>query len=316
MQIKRSFYILSLLIGLLFASGCRNNQPAAATSTPKILAVETFLADIAQNVAGDRLKVESLIPLNMDPHAFIIQPSDMITIANTNVLIINGGGLESWLEKTLQNAGGTHQVIDASQGLTSRIPQPSESDLSQAQEHSTSEIDPHFWLDPVQVIQYVENIRDGLIQADPGGKDLYTSNADQYIQQLKDLDQWIKDQVSLLPPEKRILVTNHESFGYFADRYGFQVVGTIVPSANSDSAPSAQQLAHLVDQIKQYSVQAIFLETDSNNQLAEQIAQETGITVITRLYSHSITPANGDAPTYIDMMKYNTLAIIEALQTP
>ena len=112
---------------------------------------------------------------------------------------------------------------------------------------------------------------------------------------------------------RRLLVTDHESFGYFADRYGFQVVGTIVPSVSTDASPSAQQFARLVDTIKQTGAQAIFLESGSSSQLADQVAAETSVNVVTGLYSHSLTNADGPAPTYLDMMKFNTLAIVEAL---
>jgi len=109
-------------------------------------------------------------------------------------------------------------------------------------------------------------------------------------------------------------VTNHESFGYFADRYGFKIIGTIIPSVSTGASPSAQQLARLVDHIRETGAPAIFLETGSNPQLAEQVARETGVKVVDELYTHSITGSDGNAPNYIDMMKYNVNAIVEALK--
>jgi ABC-type Zn uptake system ZnuABC Zn-binding protein ZnuA len=164
------------------------------------------------------------------------------------------------------------------------------------------------------VIKYVENIRDGLSAADPAGTATYQANAAAYIAQLKELDRWIADRVAEVPEANRLLVTNHESFGYFADRYGFQIIGTVVPSVSSGSSPSAQQLAELIDHIKATGAKAIFLETGANPQLAEQVAQETGSKVVTNLYSHSITEPSGPAPTYIEMMKSNTAAIVTALK--
>jgi ABC-type Zn uptake system ZnuABC Zn-binding protein ZnuA len=180
--------------------------------------------------------------------------------------------------------------------------------------HHHHEGDPHFWLDPLNVVKYVENIRDGLIAADPDGKDIYTQNATAYIAELNELSAWIKQQVSAIPEERRLIVTNHESFGYFADRYGFKIIGTIIPSVSTDSSPSAQQMARLIDHIRETKATAIFLETGSNPKLAEQIAQETDVKVINDLYTHSITAPGGKAPTYIDMMKYNVQAIVEALK--
>ena len=174
--------------------------------------------------------------------------------------------------------------------------------------------DPHFWLDPISVIKYTENIRDALSQVDPAGKELYAKNAETYIGKLRELDAWITGQVQTVPESRRLLVTNHESFGYFADRYGFRVVGTVIPSVSTGASPSAQQLASLVDHLKATEAPAIFLETGANPQLANQLAQETGITVVNDLYTHSVTESSGNAPTYIDMMRYNVQKIVEALK--
>jgi ABC-type Zn uptake system ZnuABC Zn-binding protein ZnuA len=174
-------------------------------------------------------------------------------------------------------------------------------------------VDPHLWLDPNNAIVYVENIRDGLIQFDPAGAETYQANASAYIAQLDELDAWINGQIAQIPPPRRLLVTNHEAFGYFADRYGFTVVGTVVESFSSDASPSAQQMAALVDQIKLYEAPAIFLDASDNPALAQQIAAETAATVVTDLHLESLTDGV-PAPTYIEMMKYNVTRIMEAIQ--
>jgi ABC-type Zn uptake system ZnuABC Zn-binding protein ZnuA len=308
MKRSLSLTILILLSGLITA--CQPAATAATAGRPSVLATLTFLADIAQNVAGDRLKVEALIPTGMDPHSFEPTPSDVVRISKSQVLITNGAGFETWLAKTLQNAGGKRLVIEAAQSLAFRQPAPAE----QALLGDHPEGDPHFWLNPINTIVYVENIRAGLIQVDPAGQEIYTRNAAAYIAQLKGLDSWVTALVNTIPPEKRLLVTNHESFGYYADRYGFRIVGAILPSASTDVSPSAQQLARLVQAIKATGAHAIFLETGSNPQLARQVAAETGIQVIDQLYDHSTTPPGGPAPTYIDMIKYDTQTIVDALR--
>jgi ABC-type Zn uptake system ZnuABC Zn-binding protein ZnuA len=254
------------------------------------------------------VKIEALMPIGVDPHGFEPTPTDVAKIADSQVLIVNGAGLEEFLAKLLENAGGQRAVLEASAGLTSRQPQAGE---IVDPDHTG---DPHFWLDPNNVIKYVENIRDGLSAADPKGAATYQANADAYIAKLKELDRWIVDRVKEVPEANRLLVTNHESFGYFADHYGFTIIGTVVPSISTGSSPSAQQLAALIDRIKTTGAKAIFLETGTNPQLADQVAQETGSKVITNLYSHSITEPSGPAPTYIDMMKSNTNAIVDALK--
>ncbi len=287
-----------ILLGALVA--CQPAMlPAPSPVKLKVVAAESFLADMAQNVAGDRLQVATLMPLGLDPHAFEPTPRDVATVADSQVLIVNGAGFEEWLQEVLDNAGGQRQVIEATAGLVA------------PQERAG---DPHFWLDPNYAIRYVENIRDGLSYADPEGEYLYAKNAAAYVAQLKELDAWIAGQVRQIPPERRLIVTNHESFGYFADRYGFTIIGAIVPSVSSGAAPSAQQLAQLIDQIKATGATAIFLETGANDQLANQVAQETGVKVVTDLYTHSMTPADGPAPTYIAMMRHNVQVMVEALQ--
>jgi len=227
------------------------------------------------------------------------------------VLIVNGAGFEEFLDELLENAGGQRTTIEASAGLESRKPQ--EGEHAGEEEHG-HEGDPHYWLDPVSVIKYVENIRDGLSAADPAGAQLYVANAQTYIAKLQALDKWAAAQMQQVPADRRVLVTNHESLGYLADRYGLRIVGAIVPSVSSGASPSAQQLAGLTDAVKRAGVKAIFLETGSNPQLANQLAREAGINAVTSLYTHSITDAKGPASTYIDMMKYNVKAIVDALK--
>ena len=294
------FKTICLLAAIvLILPACSDPASTARNQPVRVLAVETFLADIAQNIAGERVKIETLMPLGLDPHTYQPTPQDVARIADSQLLIVNGAGFEEWLAKTLENAGGKQTVIEAAAGLSSR--KATQGEILDP-DHAG---DPHFWLDPNHVIKYAENIRDGLIAADPDGKAIYTQNTLQYIAQLKELDQWIRTQVALIPSEKRLLVTNHESFGYFADRYGFTITGTVIPSTSSEASPSAQQMAGLIDRIRQQKVKAIFLETGANPQLANQIAQESGAQVITNLYTHSITAPDGEAPGYIGMMKHN-----------
>ena len=279
-----------------------------------VLAVETFLADVAQNVAGTRLKIDALMPIGADPHSFEPTPGDFARLAASEVVIINGAGFEEPLEKLLTADKGKQRIIVASAGLTSREEGDEDAGTDETKEDHSHAADPHFWLDPNNVMKYVENIRDGLSEVDPEGSATYAANAAAYSAQLKDLDRWIVEQVKHIPPENRLLVTNHESLGYFADRYGFKIIGTVLPSVGTGTSPSAQQMARLVDRIRSVQAKAIFLETGSNTQLAEQVARETGVTVVMQLYTHSITESGGVAPTYIDMMKFNTRAIVDALK--
>jgi ABC-type Zn uptake system ZnuABC Zn-binding protein ZnuA len=267
-----------------------------------VLASTTFLADITRNIAGDRLAVDSLLPVGADPHAFQATPRDVAKISESKLIITNGVEYEHFLEALLENADGERTIIEASTGITPHTAPNSE--------HG---VDPHLWLDPNNVIIYVENIQDALTLFDPAGEAEYKSNADAYITELKELDAWIAGQVDSIPEEKRLLVTNHEAFGYFAERYGFTLVGTVVESFSSVASPSAQQMAALTDQIKSSGAPAIFLDEVENPVLAQQIASETSVTVVTDLHLESLTDG-APAATYIDMMKYNVSKIVDALK--
>ena len=291
-----------VLLFTLILSACSPRATDSPKSAPVVVASTTFLADIAQNVAGDRLQVESLLPYGADAHSYQPIPQDVAKIADSDLLIVNGAGYEHFLGSVLENVGGERTVIEASAGLSVREDAESE--------HG---VDPHLWLDPNNVIGYVENIRDGLTAFDPEGADIYKSNADAYINQLRGLDLWIEGQVSTIPAERRLLVTNHDSLGYFAERYGFTVIGTVVAGTSSDAAPSAQQMAALIDQIKATGAPAVFLDAAELPTLARQIASDAGVRVVTDLYFGSLTDGP-PAGTYLDMMKHNVTQIVEALK--
>jgi ABC-type Zn uptake system ZnuABC Zn-binding protein ZnuA len=298
----------------ILAAGLFAASPAAFGQTPdekpatiKVLAAETFLADIAQNVAGDRLRVESMMPFAVDPHTYEPSPGDVRKVAQCQVLIVNGHGYEEFQQRLLQNAGGNPLVIVASEGLTSR--KAHEGEIVE----NPNVADPHFWLDPNNVIRYAQNIRDGLSRADSEGAKIYARNAESYIAELKKLDAWIREQVARVPPDRRLLVTSHDCFGYFADRYGFKIVGTIIPSVSTEASPSARQIAELVDRIRAAHAPAIFVEPETNPQLARQVARETGVKVVTDLYLETLTDKDGPAPTYVKMMRHNVTRIVSTL---
>ena len=276
------------------ADGGTGDGAEAGGGATVVLADTSFMADIARNVAGDRLEVSSLLPIGADPHSFEPTPQDAKRVADSQAVIINVSGFEPLVDDLITGAGRPDLVvIEAAAGLAG-----GSNDL-------------HFWLDPLKVIDYAENIADGLSIVDPEGAETYRQNAAAYSQRLRELDAWIVTQVETIPPEGRLLVTNHESFGYFAERYGFRVVGTVFPSAAGEGSPSAQQLVALVKEIQTAGAPAIFLETGSNTDLALQVAREAGVEVITDLYTHSL---GENASSYLDMMRWNVNLIVGALR--
>lgn len=294
----RLIVILTIIAIAITACGGQPASPSG-TSASVILTSTSFLADITRNVAGDRQTVATLLPLGADPHSYQPTPQDVTTITQSKLLIINGADYEHFLEPILENAGGEREVVEASAGINPRA--------------EAGSVDPHMWLDPNNVIVYVENIREALTHFDPAGAAVYQANADAYVEQLKDLDIWINEQVAQISPERKLLITNHEALGYFAARYGFTIAGTVIESFSSDASPSAQQMAALIDQIKASGAPAIFLDAADNTTFAQQIADETGVRVVTDLHLESLTDG-APAATYIDMMKHNVTQVVNALK--
>jgi len=321
---RRSRRIATLVAGVLLlvaaaAAGCGDGADATAGGSLEVITSATFLADIAQNVAGDRFTVQALVPPDADLHAYEPTPHDVTDVTGADLFIVNGAGLEQTLADTVSGAGGDVRIVTASAGLEPRTPQPGEPLAGGGGEDDAADAadlaaDPHFWLDPTLVETYVENIRAAFVEADPEGAATYAANADRYIEQLEQLDRWIRDQVDTLPASDRKLVVNHVSHGYFADRYGFAIVGAVIPSVSTGDTPTARQLADLTRAIRESGAKAIFVELDENPQLAEQIAAETGIAIVADLRDHALSGPDGEAPTYIDMMRFDTTRIVEALR--
>jgi len=301
------FRFLTILTFLALAlSACGSGASSPGRTAPVVLASTSILADITRRVAGGRLEVDSLLPVGTDPHSYQPVPADVAKIGDSSLLVVNGLGYERFLESLLENAGGEHRVITASDGLEP-LKVEDEADAGQFLG------DPHMWLDPSRVVVYVENIREGLTRIDPEGAAVYRSNAEAYAAQLGDLDAWIVEQVSQVSPERRLLVTNHETLGYFSDRYGFTIIGAVAPSLSSDASPSAGQMAGLIEQIKATGAPAIFVDEVDNPALARQIAEETGVKVVQDLHFESLT-GGPPAATYIDMMRHDVRLIVNALK--
>lgn len=311
---RRAAAALAVPLAILLAAAACSRGPsrnAAASAKPAVLASESFLADITRAVAGDRLVVTALVPPDADPHAWEPAPRDAAAVARAALFIVNGAGLEGFLAPLLESITGP-RVVEASAGLAPRVPKEGE----HAGVGDDREIDPHFWLDPLNVIRYAENIRDALAALDPAGADGFRANAAAYAAALRELDRWIAAEVDRIPAGRRLLVTNHESLGYFADRYGFRVVGTVIPSVSTGSSPSARQLAALVDLVRSTGTPAIFVEQGADARVARQAAADAGVKLVTDLRTHALTDASGPAPTYLAMMRENVRAVVAALAAP
>ena len=325
-------WLLVLLAQLSACSGANTAAPAttapAAGPSPappaaaeKLSVVATFsiLGDLVQNVGGDRIAVHTLVGPGGDAHTFEPSPADGVALAEAKLVFENGLEFEPWFgELYASSSSKATRVVVTEQIEPFKAPQASEQAARGApaagEQPGHGEFDPHVWSDAGNAIRMVETIRDALIKADSGNADAYKANADQYLAQLKALDDFIVAETNKLPPERRKLVTAHDTFGYFARRYGYTIAGTALGSISTETAdPSAGALAALIEQIKAAGVPAIFAENVQNSDLMGRIASEAGVTLGPTLYTDALGEPGSAGETYLKMMRYNVTTIVTAL---
>ncbi len=305
---------ISLLLPLLLLlSACAAPAPPAS-GLPQALASTDIIADVVRQVGGENIALQTLIPTGSDPHAFSPAPQDAATIARADVIFLNGLGLETALQPLLENARADALLVTLSQGLETA---PESAALSQREAAPPlppgGPADPHVWSDPNNVRAWLPLIVQALSQRDPQNAPLYQQRAAAYAAQLDALDAWIREQVAAIPPQRRILVSDHEVWGYFAARYGFTLQAALIPGYSTLAQPSARELAALEDAIRQAGVPAIFVGRTVNPSLAERVAADTGVRLVF-LYTGSLSAPDGPAPTYLEWMRYNVTAIVNALK--
>ncbi len=307
---RRNAFLVILILFLLLTA-C---QPRQAGGSPTIIATTSIVGDVVQQVAGDRAAITVLVPPDVDEHSFEPSPRDIARVSDASLVFMNGAGLEGFIEKLIENAGGSVKLVSVSEGITPIEGEDDHADEAEDDHADESGADPHFWTDPNNVLVWVDNIERELIQADPAGEQVYRANAEAYRVELRALDTWVSEQVAQIPPENRRLVTDHKMFTYFAERYGFEQIGAIVPGYSTLASPSAQELAALEDAIRAQNVPVIFVGSTVNPALAERVAADTN-TRLVRILTGSLTEAGGEAPTYLEYIRYNVTAIVEALKS-
>jgi ABC-type Zn uptake system ZnuABC Zn-binding protein ZnuA len=297
----------------------------------KVIATNSLVADIVSNVGGDLIDLTFLMPLGSDPHSFQATPQDVANVAEAHVLFANGLGLEEFLNELIENAGGKVGVVSLSTGLELREMSAEEEHEEQSAEAIHEEhraegehkehgaetnhpgVDPHTWTTPANTIIFVHNIEQALSALDPANAETYQANAEAYGAKLAELDAWVKAQIETIPAQNRKLVTDHTVFGYYADRYGLEQVGAVIPSFSTTAEPSAQEMAELEDVISKQGVKVIFVGNTVSPGLEQRVAEDTGIQLVT-LYTESLGPEGSGAENYIDYIRSNTMVIVEALK--
>jgi len=282
----------------------------AAGQKLSVVATTNIVGDVVKNVGGELISLTTLMGVGVDPHTYVPTPADTAAIHDAHLVVANGAGLEANLEEILQATGGGALAIHLSDGLD-LLAETGHGDAGQP-EGDQGDHDPHVWFSVPNVISWAGVVQRTLSTLDPGNAGVYQANAAAYIGQLEDLDAWVKQQVAQIPEGRRALVTNHPAFGYFAARYGLEQVGAVYPISPA-SEPSAQDIAALQDTIRRHSVSALFVESTVSPKLAEQVAADTGVRIVA-LYTGSLGASDSGAATYIELIRFDTEAIVQALK--
>ena len=343
--------LVAILVAGCGGTGDEGGADAGSGEKVQVAATLPFVGDMVREVGGDRVEVSTIISPGDEVHTFQPSPSDAQKVSEAQVVFENGLGLEQWLDDLVESAGnGDATVVELSQGLkpieggeqhgdheegSSEHGQENHQEGSTHEEHehggtheehgeegsqehageghSHAEGNPHFWLSVPNAQHYVENARDALVEADPEGAERYQANAEDYLAELEELDGYIREQVETIPEENRKLVTFHDGFPYFAEEYGFELVGVILQNPNAEA--SSREVADLTREVQEQNVPAIFTEPQFNSGLADTIAQETGVEVHP-LYATFVQKGGiveQDIDSYEEMMRANADNMVEGL---
>jgi zinc/manganese transport system substrate-binding protein len=294
---KKILSCLAMLASLFGAYAHAAPLPVAASFS--------ILADIVQNVGGERIRLVTLVGPDQDAHVYQPSPSDIQKLAQTQLFFINGMGFEGWQKRLQQASKYKGQIVTVTQGI-----QPLESARSHQHGHQHNQ-DPHAWQDPVRVKIMVQNIRTALSAADPAGASYYQSRAAQYNRELDQLQQWAHQQIATVPQSKRIVLTSHDAFAYLGQSLGIKLMAP--QGVSTESEASARDVAKLIQQMKKTGIRAVFMENVSNPRLIDQIARDTGTTPGGKLYSDALSRET-TASSYARMYRHNVSTLVSGMQ--
>ncbi|MCL2898981.1 metal ABC transporter substrate-binding protein [Brenneria tiliae] len=277
-------------------------SPLAMAKNLDVVASFSVLGDMVSQIGGDRIRVTDLVKPNGDPHEFEPSPRDSKTLAEADVVFVNGLELEGWLDRLVSASGYAGKVVTASNGIQT---------LTMVEDGKT-ETDPHAWNSMSNGVVYARNIVAALSEADPQNADYYRKQGETYIRQLTELDNYAKRTFADIPPEKRKVLTSHDAFGYFSQAYGVKFLAPVGYSTESEA--SGKKVASLIKQIKQEKITTYFIENQTDPRLVRQIANASGAQPGGELYPEALTDASGPAPTYTAAFKHNVDAIAAGMK--
>jgi len=288
------FFKLTFLCILFLA-----NTVSANDSSIRVVTSFSILEDLVKELGGQYVSVVNLVGRNSDAHMYQPKPSDAVAIAKADLVVFNGLGFEGWIPRLIKNSGYKNQQIIASRGVDAI--------------KNGKEIDPHAWQSFHNIRLYIQNISQMLIQLRPQHVEALTKRQQKYLDSVSNLEQRLKKQFANIPPNKRIVVTSHDAFGYLGREFKIQFLAPLGLSLEVEA--SAEDVAAIIDQIREQSVKALFVENINNPRLLELISAETNVTIGGRLYSDALSEVEGPAGTYLKMMRYNIESLINRLNT-
>ena len=325
---------LFTVVALLVAA-CGDDDDVSAGGAPQdapiVVVTTNILGDVVQNLVGDQMNVETIMPVGADPHDFQPSAQQVATIGDAAVLITNGADFEEGLVDVIESAEGDGVPLYEAISAVGTIEfgegghdhddehdhegeDHEDHESEDHDEHGHDGDDPHFFTDPARMALAADGIADFLIATVDGiDAEALRASADAYIAELEAVDRAVADTLGELADDQRVLITNHEVFGYFADRYDFEVVGTVIPAGSTVDGASAQALAALAELIEDEGVRAIFADTSSSDELAQTLASEVGDVAVIELFSESLGDEDSEGATYIDMVRTNAERIAAAL---
>jgi zinc/manganese transport system substrate-binding protein len=291
----RALALLLLALAVALAGCGDDGEEGEGGGEVVAVATTTIVGDLVRSVGGEGVQVDTLVPADADPHDHEPRPSDAVALAEADVVVKSGGDLDEWLDDLIDNAGGDATEVTL---------------LDSVREIGA---DPHWWQDPRNAMLATEAVRDALAEADPDGRRAHERNAAAYVRELRALDEKIERCMRRVPREKRKLVTTHDSLGYFAERYGIEVIGSVIPSLSTQAQPSAKDVDALVEQIENEGVEAIFPEAAVSQRLERAISRESGAEVGRQLWTDSLGGEGSGAETYVDAMRANADALAQGM---
>nr|WP_234532908.1 metal ABC transporter substrate-binding protein [Paenibacillus pseudetheri] len=304
----KTIKMLSLTMFIVLFTACSKvSEGEADNDKLKIVATYSIIADMTENIVGEKAEVYSMVPIGTDPHMYDPLPKDTSKVSSADLVFYNGLNLETgkgWFQDLLDVTNKKDVAFAVSDETTP---------MYLTEKGKETQEDPHAWLDVQNAIKYVDIITKHVIEKDPENKDFYLNNQSEYVKKLNELDQYAKESVQKVPQEKRILVTSEGAFKYFSKAYGFE--SAFIWEINTDSQGTPEQMKNIINIIDENQVPALFLETSVNPKTMETISNETGVPIHSKIFTDSLAKKGEEGDTYIKMIRWNIDKVVEGLSS-